>query len=179
MIAGAAVTVGLDEVTFSGSDALVYAKRTLITGSITTLAWIAATFFTPAESQETLISFYRRVHPSVYGWRQVAKLVPELPEVRDFAGNAFSWIMGIVLVYGCLFGIGKLIFGEWFWGLLLLVMGSGVRLLDLLASFAPGMGDALRERGGCGEICGAGLVFACRVASRQYFRSARSGIDLA
>jgi len=50
--------------------------------------------------------------------------VPELPEVRDLASNAFSWILGIILVYGCLFGIGKLIFGQWFWGLLLLVLAA-------------------------------------------------------
>ncbi len=124
MIAAALVTLALNHVTFAGNDALVYAKKTLITGGITTLAWIAATFFTPAESEETLISFYRRVHPSVYGWKRIAKLVPELPEVRDFAGNAFSWLMGIILVYGCLFGIGKLIFSQWAWGFLLLGMAA-------------------------------------------------------
>src|SRR5258705_8828841 len=37
MVAAAAVTIGLDGVTFSGNDALVYAKRTLITGGITTI----------------------------------------------------------------------------------------------------------------------------------------------
>jgi hypothetical protein len=47
-----------------------------------------------------------------------------LPEVRDLASNTFSWIMGIILVYGCLFGIGKLIFGQWVWGLLLLVAAA-------------------------------------------------------
>jgi hypothetical protein len=33
--------------------------------------------------------------------------------VRDFRANAFDTIMGCVLVYGTLFGIGKLIFGAW------------------------------------------------------------------
>jgi solute:Na+ symporter, SSS family len=64
------------------------------------------------------------VHPAVYGWKKIAKLVPELPEVRDLAGNAFSWLMGILLVYGCLFGLGKIIFGQWGWGLALLAMAA-------------------------------------------------------
>jgi Na+/proline symporter len=124
MVAAAAVTLGLSNVTFSGNDALVYAKRTLITGGITTIAWLLATFLTPAEKDETLTSFYRRVHPTVYGWKTIARLVPELPEVRDVASNAFNWIMGVILVYGCLFGIGKLVFGQWGWGLLLLAISA-------------------------------------------------------
>jgi solute:Na+ symporter, SSS family len=64
------------------------------------------------------------VHPTVYGWQRISKLVPELPEVRDVASNAFNWVMGCVLVYGCLFGIGKLVFGEWGWGILLLLVAS-------------------------------------------------------
>src|SRR5262249_18955593 len=60
--------------TFSGNDALVYAKQTLITGGITTIAWLLVTFLPPAEADQTLTSFYRRVHPAVYGWRRIAKL---------------------------------------------------------------------------------------------------------
>ena len=58
-------------------DSLPYAWA-LITGLITTIAWVIATFVTPPETDETLMGFYRRVHPTVYGWRRIARLVPEL-----------------------------------------------------------------------------------------------------
>jgi len=124
MIAAAAVTIGLRNVSFAGNDALVYAKKTLITGGLTTIAWLVVTFVTRAESNATLVAFYRRVHPTVYGWKRIAKLAPELPEVKDMAGNAFNWLMGVILVYGCLFGIGKLVFQQWGQGILLLALAA-------------------------------------------------------
>jgi SSS family solute:Na+ symporter len=124
MAVAAAMTIGLSRVNFTGNTALVYAKSALITGLVTTIAWMIATYVTPRESDQTLIAFYKRVHPTVYGWKRIAKLVPELPEIRDVASNSFNWVMGCILVYGCLFGIGKLVFGEWGWGLLLLVISA-------------------------------------------------------
>ena len=113
MIVAAAVTVWLSYVHFAGSDVVVFAKSTLITAGVTTVAWIFATFVTPAEPDATLLAFYRRVHPTVHGWQRSARLAPELPPIRDFRANAFDTLMGCILVYGCLFGIGKLIFGSW------------------------------------------------------------------
>ncbi len=121
MIAAAAMAVGLTHVKFVGNDAVVYAKSAIITGAVTTIVWIIATFITKPESEQTLTSFYRRVHPTVYGWRPIARLASELPEIRDVASNTFDWAMGCILVYGCLFGIGKLVFEQWFWGITLLV----------------------------------------------------------
>ncbi len=124
MIAAAAVTLALSGVQFSGGSSLIYAKSALITGAVTTVAWLAATFITKPEKDVTLIAFYRRVLPTVYGWTRIAKLVPELPEVRDVSSNAFDWVMGVVLVYGCLFGIGKLVFQQWVSGVALLVIAA-------------------------------------------------------
>src|SRR5215510_2270559 len=125
MSVAAAVTLSLKfGVSFSGDDTIVDAKSALITAACTTVAWVIATFLTPAESQEKLLAFYRRVHPSVYGWRHIAKLAPELPEVRDFGSNAFNWIMGCLLIYCTLFGIGKLVFQEWGSGVVLLIIAA-------------------------------------------------------
>ena len=124
MLAAAVVTFALNRVTFAGNGAVVYAKTALITGGITTVVWVLATFVTRPDSEETLIGFYRRVHPTVYGWKRIAKLVPELPEVRDVAGNTFDWLMGCVMVYGCLFGIGKIVFQQWAWGIALLIISA-------------------------------------------------------
>jgi SSS family solute:Na+ symporter len=125
MIVAAVVTLLLKyKVAFSGNDAVVFAKSALITAGCTTIAWLIATFLTPPEPDEKLVAFYRRVHPTVYGWRRIAKLAPELSEVRDVGGNAFDWLMGCLLVYCSLFGIGKLIFQEWIVGLVLLSVAA-------------------------------------------------------
>ena len=108
-----------------GDDPVTFAKTSLITAGITTVAWIAATFLTPAESEEKLLAFYRRVRPTVYGWKKIAALAPEIAQVRDVGSNAFDWLMGCVLVYATLFGIGKIIFGNWPLGLMLLALAGG------------------------------------------------------
>jgi len=125
MIVAAAVTLVLKfQITFSGNEPVVFAKRALTTAACTTLAWVLATFLTPAESGEKLVAFYRRVHPTVYGWRKVAKLAPEVEQVRDLRSNTLDWIMGCLMVYCSLFGIGKLVFGEWLVGALLLAVAA-------------------------------------------------------
>src|SRR5216684_4159950 len=112
MSVAAATTFALRGVSFTGNSAVVYAKSALITGLVTTIVWLIATFITRPETRETLVKFYKRVHPTVYGWRPIANLVPEMPAVRDVSRNAFDWLMGVILVYGSLFGIGKIIFGS-------------------------------------------------------------------
>jgi len=124
MAVAAITTVALSQVQLSGNSAVVYAKSAIITTAITTVAWLVATFATAPESDEKLLTFYRRVHPSVYGWKRIARMAPELGEVRDLASNTFDWVMGCILVYGALFGIGKLVFAEWTSGIVLLAISA-------------------------------------------------------
>ena len=123
MLVAAAVAIYLHK-NMPGDDPVTFAKTSLITAGITTVAWIIATFLTPAESDDKLLAFYRRVRPSVYGWKKIAVLAPEVPQVRDLANNAFDWLMGCVLVYASLFGIGKIVFGDWTVGVLLLALAA-------------------------------------------------------
>jgi Na+/proline symporter len=124
MLVAAFVAVGLSRVDIAGNDAVVFAKRTLVTAGLTTIAWLIATFATPPEPDSTLLAFYRRVHPTVHGWRRIAKLAPDLAPVRDMRANAFDTVMGVVLVYGVLFGIGKLVFGQWLTASALLIAAA-------------------------------------------------------
>jgi len=96
----------------------------IVTVAVTTLVWLAVTFLTKPESQETLVQFYRRVRPGVAGWKPIARLAPEVVSSNDGWWSALDWVSGCVLIYGILFGAGKLLLGEWTLGFLLL--GSGL-----------------------------------------------------
>ena len=123
-VVAAVLTLGLTKISFSGNGAVVVAKTTLITAGITTVAWIVGTFVTKPEPTKTLTDFYRRVHPSIYGWKPVAQQCSELPPVRDFATNFVNWVSGCVLVYAAMFGIGMMVFKHWLSGILLLVLSA-------------------------------------------------------
>jgi hypothetical protein len=124
MIAAFVVSISLQRVHFSGNDSVVFAKAALITTITTTVVWLATTLITKPESDERLVKFYRRVHPTVIGWQRIATLAPEVAPVRDLGANTFDWIMGCTLVYCCMFAIGELVLQEWLPGLVLLLCAA-------------------------------------------------------
>jgi solute:Na+ symporter, SSS family len=97
---------------FAGAEFVIFAKTTLWTVGITTVAWVAVTFLTKPEPDDVLVKFYRKVRPHVAGWQRVARLAPEVAETRDLGGNLFSWVLGCTMVYAALFGTGELLFGR-------------------------------------------------------------------
>ena len=123
-IGAAAVTFVLAQMKFVGNGAVVTAKTTLLTAFITTILWLVGTFVTNPEPQEKLVAFYRRVHPSIYGWQPIAQLCPDKPPVRDFATNLANWFAGVVMVYCALFAIGHMVFHRFAIGLLLAVVSA-------------------------------------------------------
>ena len=102
----------------------------IITVSITTVVWLAVTFLTAPEPRDVLVAFYRRTRPSPSGWGPIAKLAPEVKPARDGLSNLLDWAAGCMLIYGVLFGVGKLLLHEVMPGLILLAMGiAGIAIL--------------------------------------------------
>jgi solute:Na+ symporter, SSS family len=124
MIAAFIVSVSLTQVHFAGNDSVVFAKTAMITAGATTVVWIVVTFLTTAEPEQLLLSFYRRVRPTIHGWKHIAALAPEIQPVRDLRANFFDWIMGCALIYCAMFGIGELVLQEWLPGFILLICAA-------------------------------------------------------
>ena len=89
----------------------------------TTVSWLIATFVTKPVDTEQLIKFYRRVHPGGIGWRKIANLVPDVKGDTHYGYLFLDWISGVVLVYAMLFGVGKIILGEYLLGFAYILIG--------------------------------------------------------
>ncbi len=101
-----------------------FAYLILITVAVTTVVWVATTFLTAPESDATLLGFYRKVRPSTAGWRRIQRLAPEVPVSNDLGWNLLDWLAGCALVYGALFGIGKIILNDFPTGVLFLAVAA-------------------------------------------------------
>jgi Na+/proline symporter len=101
-----------------------FAWTMIVTVAITTVVWLSVTFLTKPESQDVLVAFYRRTRPSLAGWRPIAKLAPDVKPSRDGWSNLVDWLSGCVLIYGVLFGVGKLLLHET--GIGLALLGAGL-----------------------------------------------------
>ena len=125
MICAAIVSIFLQAVLKWDSDRpLDFAYLMLVTVGITTLVWVVVTLVTKPEPVETLVAFYRRVRPEGPGWTDVAaraELSASHAQGR-LSLQFLNWILGVALIYGTLFGIGKLIFKEWVAGFAFLLV---------------------------------------------------------
>jgi solute:Na+ symporter, SSS family len=127
MISAFVVSVFLQTIGKLDTDKPVdFAWVMIITVSVTTVVWLVTTFATRPESQATLLAFYRRTRPSVAGWGPIAALAPEVRPSRDLGHNLLDWICGCVLIYGVLFGTGKLLLKDY-------ALGSGLLACGILA----------------------------------------------
>ena len=125
MIAAAIVSIFLQTGLGWNSDLpLDFAKLMLWTVGITTVVWVAVTFLTKPEPIQTLVAFYRRVRPEGPGWNGIAAKadLSESHAQGRLSLQFANWILGCALIYGSLFGIGKLIFKEWGAGFLYLLI---------------------------------------------------------
>ena len=96
----------------------------LIIVAWSTLVWLVVTFLTPPTDQATLLTFYKKVHPAGALWKPIARKLPDVKGDSGYAMLFVDWLVGSLCVLCCLFGVGKLIFGEVGLGLLLLCLAA-------------------------------------------------------
>ena len=102
---------------FNFGDVNLEGWEKIVTGSIlTTIVWIAATFLTPPDDEETLIKFIEKVNPGGPGWK---KFTPTNIEVEPWPvpRGMLSMLLGCLAVYSILLGTGQLIYGYHWTGL--------------------------------------------------------------
>ena len=100
---------------WSSDDPQQFAYLMLTTVGLTTVAWLVVTLMTPPEPCEKLVAFYRRVRPAGPGWKPVAAVAGRMEAApsESLGMQFYNWVLGCVLIYTSLFGIGKLVFKEW------------------------------------------------------------------
>jgi Na+/proline symporter len=94
--------------------------KALLIIPISIIAWLAVTLLTPPVREETLQRFYERVHPGGF-WREDWK---RKWGATKLSRHLVNWLLGVVLIYGATFGIGKLIFGEFIPGTVLIAVAA-------------------------------------------------------
>jgi len=88
---------------------------------ITTITWIAVTFLTRPEDEETLKRFVKLTRPGGAGWKRINELLKSeghSPIEHQLALEVFCMFMGIMTVYGALFATGFWIYGKTWPGLI-------------------------------------------------------------
>jgi Na+/proline symporter len=107
MVAALLATAGLRAFT-----TIAFPHSLFVIVSITTVAWLVATFATPATDMATLEAFFRRVRPGGPGWGPVARRAPDVTPDVGLGALALDWLAGVAFVYATLFAIGFALFGR-------------------------------------------------------------------
>ena len=97
-------------------------QKIVIGAILTTIIWIFATFLTPADDEETLLKFVKKVNPGGPGWKKYQ--VEGASEPWPVPQGILNMLLGCIAVYGFLLGVGQLIYGNNYPGMLLLILGS-------------------------------------------------------
>ncbi len=102
----------------------------LVTVAVTTIVWVTTAMLTQPTDRETLVAFYRKARPAGPGWREI-RAVAGLEPSPDSLPQAFlAWVLGLLTVYGALFGTGSFLYGRIgpgvFWTASFVVGGVGL-----------------------------------------------------
>ena len=104
-----------------GNSVLEGWEKIVIGALLTTIVWIAATYFTPPDDEETLRNFVKKVNPGGPGWAKYSDGISTEP--WPVPHGILSMVLGCTAVYGFLLGVGQLIYGYTESGLMICGLG--------------------------------------------------------
>jgi solute:Na+ symporter, SSS family len=95
----------------------------LCTTLFTTVVWLLVTFLTKPESHETLKKFYLQVEPEG-AWSSVKKKLNLAKTKSQIPSLIICWVSATSLTYSTLFLIGKLIFQDYYYAIINLIIAA-------------------------------------------------------
>ena len=117
-------------------NTLVFPVRLLLCVVVVSACWLLATFLGKPEDMAVLKAFYQRTQPGGPGWRRVRAALENEGNGATQPG-ADTWqmpkkillvFMGCVSIYTCLFAIGSLLYGHYWWAAVLFAVSVGAAL---------------------------------------------------
>ena len=97
-------------------------EKIVVGAFVTTFVWVSTTFFAPTESRETLENFVKKINPGGPGWRLYSDRKND--NKSTLPNNILLMVLGTILVYSVLLGMGNLIYSKLFSGLFLFTIGA-------------------------------------------------------
>jgi SSS family solute:Na+ symporter len=102
------------------------AQRLLLTVAVTTVCWVLAAYLAPQTDRETLIAFYRKVHPVGPGWKDIRREAGLSEASVERADNIplalLGWVAGCTMIWSSLFSVGNFLYGRTPYALALLAV---------------------------------------------------------
>jgi hypothetical protein len=116
MISSFAISVVFFAMSQAGHP-LPFAHSVIYAVAFTTAAWMLTAFVAQPTSRDTLIAFYRKVHPAGPGWTRIrveaGVSVQEAARHSDSLGKAtLGWIAGCLTIWSSLFATGEFLYGR-------------------------------------------------------------------
>jgi Na+/proline symporter len=111
-----------------------FGVRLAVTAFGSMAIWVPAMLLTSPESEETLERFYRRTRPGGPGWRR-QRVATGLAPLQDLGADVSSGVVGVVLIFALMFGVGWLVLGSTVKGLVAMAVAgaAGVALRRVAA----------------------------------------------
>ena len=92
-----------------GNSALEEWEKIVFGAILTTLVWIVATFVTPPDDEKTLQNFVKKINPGGPGW---SRYTASSTDTWILPKGILLMILGCIVVYSILIGVGQLIYGS-------------------------------------------------------------------